>query len=263
MLEITRKRGPFLLKEIWFSPRPYVVTGFDKVIFKNCEEPVDLDGFRRENFATLAIDLTLDLDTIWKNMSSYCRRDVKRAERRGVTVRLSEDFDAFYSIYSSFKEKKKLRWYFPMNKAEFTKYVRNGVLFATEFHNRMIAGHVWFHDEHQMRGIVTASRRLESNSELGSIVGCGNRLSIWRAIEYAKNSGMGILDLGGFYVGSDQNDPRYSINQFKLRFGGKLKRVYHYYYYSRMLSIVRPVQRLQFHLQNVFDAGPCEKKSIY
>ena len=245
MLEITRKSGPFLVKEIWFSRRPFTVTGCDSVIFKNCEERVSLDGFEVEEFTTSVINLAEDPEIIWKNMSSSCRKEIRRAERYGVSVRTSEDFEEFSSMYRSFMRAKGLgAW---IGRRRFVDYVRNGTLFAAELGGRMIAGHLYFDDGRQMRWVMAPSRRFDRHGDQSwpARVGEANRLAVWEAIKYAKNAGMATFDLGGIYTGKDQSDPRYGINQFKFQFGGKLVTVYNYNMcHSGALRIARRIERL-------------------
>jgi len=243
MLEITRKRGPFLIKEIWFSERPYTVKDYDSVIFKNCEERVSLDGFELEEFTTSVINLRQDLEMIWKNVSSSCRREIRRAEDHGVSVRTSEDFGEFYSMYRSFAEAKGWNAW-RMGRRRFIEYVRNGTVFVAEFEGRKIAGHLYFGDGRQMRLMMAPSRRLERHEESSRRVGQANRLAFWEAIKYAKNAGMATFDLGGIYTGANQSDPRYGINQFKFQFGGELITVYNYdMCRSRALRIARRIER--------------------
>ena len=246
MLEIIRRRGPFSIKEIWFSKRPYLVTGYDSVIFYHCEELLSLPGFEVEEFSTSVIDLTQDLDTIWRNISSSCRKGIRRAERHGVRARETKNFEEFYSMYRSFARAKGLGdW--NMGKRRFIEYIRNGMLLAAELEGRMIAAHLYFADAKQMISMMAPSRRFEQKGKLRAIIGHANRLLIWEAIKYGKDAGVTTFDLGGMYTGSNQNDPKYSINQFKSEFGGKLVTVYHYHKDSGLLRIVKRTLRTKVH----------------
>ena len=219
------------------------------MIFKNCEELVSLPGFEVEKFTTSVIDLTQDLDTIWKNISKSCRYEIRRAEREGVKVRTSDDWNELYSMYRSFaRAKGSGGGWAEMGRENLTQYLRNGTLFTAEFDDHILNGHLYFQDERHMRLIIAPSRRFEreefSTACPSSLVGHANRLTVWEAIKYAKNAGMAIFDMGGIYTGNDQTDPKYRINQFKFEFGGKLTTVYHYYMdRSRVLKVVKRVKR--------------------
>jgi len=71
MLEVDESKFIFKTKKIWFSEAPFDVTGYDGVTFYECTRDVDLEGFSKEEFTTIVIDLTPDLDTIWKKMDRY------------------------------------------------------------------------------------------------------------------------------------------------------------------------------------------------
>jgi len=58
MIEIDRKNFRFKTKEIWFSDNPFDISGYDRVIFKECKNKLDYPGFIRSNFFFFFIDLT-------------------------------------------------------------------------------------------------------------------------------------------------------------------------------------------------------------
>ena len=64
MLEIDNSRFIFKFKDIWFCEIPFDIIGYDRVIFHECTKDVNIKGFSKEEFTTLVIDLTQDLDTI-------------------------------------------------------------------------------------------------------------------------------------------------------------------------------------------------------
>jgi len=229
LLEITRKRGPFVIKEIWFSQSPFVPTGCDSVTFMNCQRSVSLAGFERAEYPTAVIDLAEPLDAIWKNVSSSCRYEIRRAEREGVKVRTSEDWNELYSTHRSFGQAKGLHGYSEWGRKAFIDYARNGTLFTAEFDGHILNGHLYFRDEQYMRLIIAPSRRFERGEFSTKLVGHANRLTFWTAIKHAKTSGLRVFDVGGIWTGIDQLNPRYKgINQFKMEFGGKMNTVYIY-----------------------------------
>jgi len=67
-VEILTRRHVFTYKQIWLTDQPYDVSGCATVRFLNCKKRVEMPGFRRDDFATLTIDLREELDTIWRNM---------------------------------------------------------------------------------------------------------------------------------------------------------------------------------------------------
>ena len=242
-LEINRSRFIFKTKEIWFSQHPYDVKGYHGVFFHECKDKVDISGFRREEFTTLTIDLTQDLDIIWKNIDKKsCQYGIKRAVREGIEVQLNKDFEQFFKLNRSFRKNKGL----PVGDEKIETMREYGTLFTAHFNDEIIGGQLYLEDKENIRWLLGASKRLEVTKEKEVIIGFGNRLMIWEAIKYAKNKGLREFDLGGFYTGRTEDSQKEGINVFKKSFGGIL--VNHYTYrkdYSRILSLARWIYQLK------------------
>jgi len=222
-LEIIKRNGFFKTKEIWFADYPYDVGGVARVVFHDCKNKADVPGFDREDFTTLVIDLTQDLDAIWKNMEQKsCRYFVNRALREGIKVRLNMDYQEFYEINRSFRKEKKLPWLIDV--AFMKKY---GTIFTAEINSEIIAGQLYLEDKDNIRWLIGASKRLEVDKKKATLVSCGNRLIIWEAIKYAKEKGLKEFDFGGYYTG-EGNEEKENVNIFKKSFGGKLTTHYVY-----------------------------------
>ena len=241
MLEIDSKIYMFRTKEIYFADYPYDVDGYATVTFEVCPNKVDIPGFSRREGTTLVIDLTQDLDTIWKNMSyGNCRKPIRRAERAGVKIQVNQNLQEFGKIYQSFWRKKVYQE--ARVRPEFIKY---GTLFTAEIGGEVLAGHYFLEDDTYIRSIITGSKRLEVDKEKATMIGNTNKLILWEAIKYAKEKGIKEFDLGGVYTGEDKNDPRYTIRQFKQSFGGTLVTRYHYEkVYSKAYKLLRYPYRL-------------------
>lgn len=244
MLEIERKIYLFKIEDIWWADEPFDVNDCDGVTFHACKNKVDIEGFSCEEFTTLIIDLTQDLDVIWKNMNkSSCRYAINRAKRDGVKIKLNQNFDEFYRIYCSFRKKKKLALGYL--KLEIMK--KYGTLFVSEFDGEILGGQLYLEDDNNMRWLIAASKRLEVGKEKATLIGNANRLIIWEAINYAKKKGIKEFDMGGVYLGNNKNDPRYAINFFKQSFGGEL--VTHYIY-RKDYSLTYKLARYLYGLKN-------------
>jgi len=242
MLEIERKRLIFKTKEIWFSDYPFDVGGCDSVIFRACKNKVDMKGFTREEFTTLVIDLTQDLDAIWKNMEGSCRRRIKRAKKNGVKIKLNQNYEDFYEINRSLRKSKGLPLY--DESIEFMKEC--GTLFVEEFEGEIIGGHFYLEDEQNMRSLIAASKRLEVSKDMASVISDANRLAIWEAIRYAKEKGIKEFDMGGYYTGKVKDEQKERINIFKKSFGGVLTT--HYIYqkdYSKICKLAKKIYLLK------------------
>ena len=244
MLEISRKRYVFRVKEIWFSEYPFEVNDCDVVRFSECRNKVDLGGFTCRPFTTSIIDLTEDLEKIRRSMSkSSCRYAIKRAERDGVIVEINRNYREFQEINTSFRSAKRLSDY----SKDLTNIIkRHGVLFTARYKGEILAGSAFLTDGDTIRWLVGASKRLQVDADRATLIGNANKLIIWDAIKYAKTLGMKEFDMGGIYVGKYKDDQRYTINKFKLGFGGELKTYYDYQkVYSKLYNFALIVYQLK------------------
>lgn len=226
MLETERKAHFFKIKEIWFSDYPFDVKGYDGVIFRECKNNVDVPGFRKEEFTTLVIDLTQELDQIFMDMTASYRKAIRRAEKNGIVVKKSNNYDVFYTINQRFRKQKKLSSYEGGVDVDYMgKY---GTLFIAEIDGETVSGSLNLEDEKNIRGLLGASLRFEADKDKMRSIADSNKLMTWEEIKYAKEKGITEYDLGGYYTGAEKDEEKEKINFFKQGFGGKL--VTHYIY---------------------------------
>ncbi len=241
MLEIESRRYGFKTKTIWFSEAPFDVSGYDGVTFLSCTKNVDLEGFSKQKFTTLVIDLTQDIDTIWGNMErDSCRKRINKAIREGIKITINQRYEEFIDLCRIFRDAKGLPPYeIPIETME--KY---GILFCSELNGEMLCGRFYYADQDHIRGAISASKRLNVSKEDAKLIGCANRQSIWEAIKYAKEAGIKEYDLGGYYTGRIPDPQKENINIFKKSFGGKLAIKYNYdKSYSAAYSLGKKVMK--------------------
>jgi hypothetical protein len=240
MLEIESRRYGFKIKQVWFSNYPFDITGYDCVRFVTTKSKVDLAGFHMSPFPTFIIDLTQDLDTIWKKMGKYNRRHIKRAQRDGIKVKLNDNYDEFQDLNDSFRKKKGI---YP--DSETTSVLkRSGPLFVAEYDGEILCGRAHFADDNTIRQRLTASKRLV-DADKATLIGHASRLLVWEAIKYAKGKGLKEYDLGG------RPDLQEGYSDFKRSFGGDVVVRYDYtksyskiYDLAQMLAGRGPIRRL-------------------
>lgn len=218
MIKIEFKRLIFNVAEIWFSDHIYDVEGYSHVIFRRCRPLEKYSGFNCQEEVTSVIDLTSDLDTIWKSMKNDSRRPIKRAKEAGVVIKCNQNFDEFYEIYRIHQRKKKYH-VIPYHKPSLKKA---GTLFTAEFNGEVLVGDIFIEDQNHMLGHTGASKIIDNDKRLNTLKGNASHLIIWEAMKYAKEKGIKKFDMGGLYTDS--------LNSFKESFGGK--RV-SYYAYSK------------------------------
>jgi lipid II:glycine glycyltransferase (peptidoglycan interpeptide bridge formation enzyme) len=235
MLEINRNvAGLFKTAEIWFSDKPKDIKGYHSVTFRQCKVNNNYSGYNKTEFTTLVIDLTRDLDDIWKDLSpKSCRYKINRAIREGVIVKRSEDYEEFWNLYREFTQQKGVGF----GGYTIEQLKQFGTLFMAEFDGEYIAGQLYLEDRENksdIRLLLGGSRRFGNNTGKSKIIGFANRLLVWEVIKYAKNKGISEFDFGGFYTGNKPDVEKENINTFKKGFGGNI--VIHYEY-NKQFSI--------------------------
>jgi len=217
MLSTDKRTGLFNVKEIWFSDKPFDAKGCHAIVFKDCKTKATIDGFECSEFPTLIIDLTQDLDTIWRNMGKKsCRYEIKRAAKLGIVVQKSTDYRTFQALNARFRKMKGFGGKISLN------YLRAyGTLFMAYLDGELVAGQVYMMAGDDIRWSLGASKRLEVDKDKQALIGCANRALIWEAIKYAKEKGIKEFDFGGAYGTDDNVQPQWqSISFFKHTFGG-------------------------------------------
>lgn len=241
MLEIERRSYIFKTKEIWFNDYPFDVKGYDGVVFCACKDRIDKEGFSRETFDTLVIDLTADLNEIWGGMhQSSCRYPIRRAQKGDIRININKDYRNFFDMNREFRKAKNLP-----DRSYGVKFMkRYGTLFTAELNGETLAGQFYLEDESNIRWLVGASRRLNVEAEKAALIGNANRLLTWEAITYAKRKKIREFDLGGIYTGGERDGEKEGINFFKKSFGGRPVTKYIYRrYYSPLYKFAKMVYR--------------------
>lgn len=252
MLVIEKDNHIFTTKRVWFSDYPYDIDGCDRVVFCDCKNESDVDGFHcRRQASTLVIDLTQELDAIWESMSrGSCRQPIAQAQKEGVNIRINQDYDEFYDMYRSVVKAKGLSG---LKQLEFIK--KHGTVFVAEFHGQIISGICYLEDKDNIRALVAGSMRFECDAAFSKRVAGASKLIVWRAINYAKAKGIKELDMGGYYTGAAENEQKQNINIFKRRFGGELATRYVYQKdYSKIAKLAEKALRLR---RRIFQCEAC------
>lgn len=223
MLEVDYKKSKFIVKSVWFSDYPLNVKNCDLVLFICCKNNVDLIDIYKQEYTTLIIDLTQDLDQIWGDMSQSSRRSINKAIKDGINIKRNENYDGFIQIVKRFRKEKGLK---PIRlTTDFMK--KHATLFVAEFNREIICGQLYLEDEDNICWHIGASERLTSSAEKAKLIAKANRLIVWEAIKYSKDKGIKEFDLGGCQVGNNDSS-KAEDSTFKKRFGGKVAKRYYY-----------------------------------
>ena len=222
----------------WFA-EPEDVSGIAVSYFFSYAKG-DYAGFQRKETVTSLIDLRESLEVIWGRMrKNFIRKQIEKGARQGVVVQQSKDFKSFYPLYHSLSKQKKF------GRMSYSTIRSNGLLFLAYYQERVIAGGVFIADGEYMRAWILASARAEeARGQMREVIGEANRMVIWEAIQYAKQTGYQVFDLGGIAPDSNNTGWR-AVAEFKEGFGGA--RVSAYYY----LKIYSPLLRLLIRLRHL------------
>ncbi|MFC1912759.1 hypothetical protein ACFLX7_00985 [Chloroflexota bacterium] len=231
MLDLAMKVLFFRIREIYFSEYPYDVEGCPFVHFPSCKNKVEADGFTRVDYLTSVIDLTQDLDTIWRKLDyKSSRLPIKRAQREGIKVNINRDYDEFWQINRSFQRKKGFGPILGIGTPRVEIMKRYGTLFTAEYEGEILGGNIYLEDEANIRAWRWASTRLKVDREKAALIGRANRLLCWEAIQYAKEKGMKEFDWAGLASKEEANRDKgkKGRNSYKLSFGGEIVTRYSY-----------------------------------
>lgn len=162
-------------------------------------------------------DLTQPMEVLLDAMKSNTRNEIRRAIKEGCTFSLVESLDEFVPFYNSFCSSKGLADF--TSKSRMLKYPK--LLLTKALHNgQVLAMHANVLDEGSKVAFLlySCSQRLDANVDK-KLIGWGNRFLHYKDMEFMKDQGYTIYDWSG--VCMDPENPKYSIGQFKLAFGGK------------------------------------------
>jgi len=252
MLEIDKNCLFFKTKQVYFSNDPFDIKNCQNIQFLYCKKRKDSNGFKQKQELTQIIDLTQELDTIFQEMQRNVKNHIRRAEREGVEIQISKNFDEFYDIYISLFKKKNIISF--MDKFGIGKIIpkeimeKYGTLFVAKYNGEVIVGDVYLEGEDVVFSWAGASKRLSLDKQGKKMVSRASRLCVWKAIEYYKNKGKKEFDLGGMWPIEQEEDDflKKGINSYKRGFGGKLVTRYNYEKtYSKLYYLLSKINNIR------------------
>ena len=199
--------------------------GIDQV--RLTESPFS-ESYPPESFKPISAKCTLlDLrgygkEKIWEGYRKNIRRDVRKAQRSGITIRTGgsiEGVNIFYKLYLSSMERNRAMAKYPFQwfEAIYEEMVERGLgafLFA-ELEHEAIAGAAFIKS-------LTSTHYFHNGSKYEFLKFCPNELLIHSALEEAVAKGNSFFD----FMGSDPGD--LSLLRFKEKWGGQSADLYTY-----------------------------------
>lgn len=163
---------------------------------------------------TVALDLTDD--DIWMHqISSKNRNMIRKAEKEGVTIVESNDYETFRKLYDGTMTNLNAEDYYFFPQAYYDEYKQSfkdtSVLYFAMFNGKVIAGSMFMFSEDYGHYHLSARDREYSRY-------AANNLILWYGIQKAKERGCKWFHFGGGTTGEDDD----SLLKFKKEFSKTL-----------------------------------------
>jgi hypothetical protein len=199
--------------------------GIDQV--RITESPF-FESYQPESFKPISAKCTLlDLrgynkDEIWEGYKKNIRRDVRKAQKSGITIRggdSKEGIDIFYKLYLASMERNRamakypLRWFETIYEIVTKKGL--GAILIAELNRVAIAGVVLIYSP-------SSTHYFHNGSEYEFLKFCPNELLVHSSLEKAIERGNSFFD----FMGSAPND--LSLLRFKEKWGSQSRDIYTY-----------------------------------
>ena len=161
---------------------------------------------------TVSLDLSLSEDEIWKNqISSKNRNMIRKAEKEGVTIVESDDYETFKRLYDNTMANLHAEefYFFPQSYYEEykQKFKDNCLLCFATLDGKVIAGSMFMFSDNYAHYHLSARDRDYSRY-------AANNLILWFAIRKAKECGCKWFHFGGGTTGAEED----SLLKFKKEF---------------------------------------------
>lgn len=161
---------------------------------------------------TVSLDLSLTEDDIWmKQISSKNRNMIRKAEKEGVTIVESEDYDTFKQLYDGTMANLHAEdfYFFPQVYYDEYKQTFKGesMLCLAMYEGKAIAGSMFMFSDDYAHYHLSARDREYSRY-------AANNLILWYAIRKAKERGCKWFHFGGGTTGNEDD----SLLKFKKEF---------------------------------------------
>ncbi|MCK4365546.1 MAG: GNAT family N-acetyltransferase [Thermoplasmatales archaeon] len=180
------------------------------------------DSIYMEKIATVVrVNLSRDIDAIFKSFKPSCRRHIKKSKKFDVTIKISNEDKSlreFYNLYTRSMQSKNARDFYFFS-YDFLSNMKKNLcgnfsLFTLEYKDNILAGSIFLHKNRKMYYYLSAR-----DPELDKVDAI-NRL-LYEAIKFGNEQEIECLDLGGGPEGS-------SLLQFKKSFSDETKELYGY-----------------------------------
>ncbi|MBU3175921.1 peptidoglycan bridge formation glycyltransferase FemA/FemB family protein [Clostridium estertheticum] len=174
---------------------------------------------KRIPFGSHVIDLTQTEDEIYNNMKSRCKKSIKTAQNKELTIKRGR-----LEILNDYLKIDKETWKRSNINDDHTKLYteiienlpNNAIIFITYLGDEAQGGAIYFYDHNICNSIYGARKNKPVN-------GSRNFLH-WEVMKYMKKEGVSLFSLVGCRINEDKNSKAHGIQMFKESFGPELKK---------------------------------------
>jgi lipid II:glycine glycyltransferase (peptidoglycan interpeptide bridge formation enzyme) len=172
--------------------------------------------------ATTCVDLTQNIDAIFRAMQASTRNKIRKAEKLDVRVAVERNgpqaIDDFLDLYADLAREKNGQ-VLQVERGVLGRYASCSDIFLARLDGAVICGHVNLRDEQgqRQRLLYSANRRFDDHDS-ARLSGILNHYLHWQEMRIYQEEGFRTYDFGGI---SRNGDPHAAgIDRFKLSFGG-------------------------------------------
>jgi lipid II:glycine glycyltransferase (peptidoglycan interpeptide bridge formation enzyme) len=242
MLITERHFGILKILNVFFAEEPVAITipDWDVVTYHTYKKWDEMNEFETQQSFTTIIDLRQDIDVIWNKIKRMHKRHILRAEKNGITVTVSDNYERFHLEYKKFLNQKNYGDISGLSilSPQFMK--KYGILILAEKQGEFLGGNLYFHDQDSAILIKIAYQKLGNSIDKNKCIYDANCFIHWEAIQYFKNQGFINYDFGGL-KGSELsiNHQMDGLDFFRRSFGGDMVSEYEYTKFkSRFIKLI-------------------------
>jgi lipid II:glycine glycyltransferase (peptidoglycan interpeptide bridge formation enzyme) len=197
--------------------------------------------------ATFVIDLTNNIEQLWKSLNQKTRNEIRQAEKRNVVINQcanQEEFEMWLDIYKSTS----IRKGFTQEPEYMIRKIYNdrklSHLFIAKVDGDIAAGAMILKKDYPIWWLGATDEKYSWHR--------ANNLLKWEIIKWAKSQNYYCYDMGGT---SERSDINAGPDKFKKGFGGEYKELYVYqfpikYYKSKIVKLLLIGYALSQNLRN-------------
>lgn len=208
LMLLTFTKTYLLKKAIYIEIRNYKDFSNNKGVFQAA-------GYGYHPHLNIQVD-TSNASRAFIRLSPSKKRQVRKAEKLGLSWHISKDYNdicAFYSLLESVYREKVKTPLFPVSFFQELSKNDNGRIFVVKLQDSVVGGMACIHWQGRTtyEYFVCANKKLDQEYFISVYI-------TWKAIEYAAINECNYFD----FMGAGKPDAAYGVREFKSKFGGKI-----------------------------------------